>query len=75
VGTCRDNLGRRKELHLHDARGTAATRLLNAGADLSEIAARMGWRLNHASEVSECYHTLHPDMMDGLAEKFWKAKA
>lgn len=65
----RDKLKIRSELRLYDARGTAATRLLLAGADMKEIATHMGWSLKHASEVIEHYVALSPEMSDSLADK------
>lgn len=69
VSSWRDKLGIRSEVRLYDARGTAATRLLEAGADLKEIATHMGWSINHASEVIERYVALSPATSDGLAKK------
>jgi integrase len=69
VSEWRDKIGLRRDLRLYDARGTAATRLLAAGADLKEIATHMGWSIKHASEVIEHYVALSPDMTDGLAAK------
>lgn len=43
------------ELHLHDARGTAATRLMNAGLTLAELASHMGWSVRHTAAVIEHY--------------------
>ncbi|SCY62069.1 tyrosine-type recombinase/integrase [Paracoccus tibetensis] len=74
VSSWRDQLKLRRELRLYDARGTAATRLLEAGADLKEIATHMGWSLKHASEVIERYVALSPAMSDSLAEKLRKAE-
>jgi integrase len=65
----------RPELRLYDARGTAATRLLEAGADLKEIATHMGWSIKHASEVIERYVALSPAMSDTLAAKLAQAEA
>ena len=75
VSEWRDRLGMRRELRLYDARGTAATRLLAAGADLKEIAVAMGWSLKHASEVIERYVALSPQMADGLGEKLATLRA
>lgn len=72
VSQWRDKLGLRRDLRLYDARGTAATRLFMAGADLKEIATHMGWSVKHASEVIEHYVALSPDMTDALAEKLAK---
>lgn len=74
VSEWRDRLNIRKELRLYDARGTAATRLLEAGADLKEIATHMGWSLKHAAEVIERYVALSADMSDSLAEKLKTAE-
>ena len=69
VSTWRDKLHLRAELRLYDARGTAATRLLEAGAELKEIATHMGWSIKHAAEVIERYVALSPAMTDRLAAK------
>lgn len=73
VSTWRDNLGLRSELRLYDARGTAATRLLSAGADLREIATHMGWSLKHAASVIDTYAALTPEATDGIAAKLARA--
>jgi integrase len=69
VSQWRDELGLRKELRLYDARGTAATRLVRAGCNLSELATHMGWSLAHAAAMLERYAALDPDMSDGILEK------
>jgi hypothetical protein len=74
VSTWRDKLKLRKALRLYDARGTAATKLLDAGAELKEIATAMGWSIKHAAEVIERYVALSPAMADGLAEKLARAE-
>lgn len=74
VSDWRDRLKVRKALRLYDARGTAATRLLEAGADLKEIATHMGWSIKHASEVIERYVALSPAISDSLAAKLRKAE-
>jgi integrase len=80
VSEWRDKLKIRADLpakqrpRLYDARGTAATRLLSAGADMKEIATHMGWSLKHASEVIERYVALSPEMTDGLALKLARAE-
>lgn len=73
VSAWRDRLKLRAELRLYDARGTAATRLLWAGADLKEVAVHMGWSLKHAAEVIERYAALSPGMSDGLLAKLERA--
>lgn len=75
VSEWRDKTKLRSELTLRDARGTAATRLLEAGADLKEIAVHMGWSIKHASEVIERYVALSPAMSDTLAAKLAEAEA
>lgn len=75
VSTWRDKLHIRKDLRLYDARGTAATRLLDAGAELKEIATHMGWSLKHAAEVIERYVALSPGMTDGLGAKLARAES
>ncbi|SDL36204.1 hypothetical protein [Paracoccus chinensis] len=74
VSSWRDTLKLRPELRLYDARGTAATRLLEAGAELKEIATHMGWSLKHAAEVIERYVALSPAMTDGLAKKLTRGQ-
>lgn len=75
VSEWRDKLSIRHDLRLYDARGTAATRLLEAGAELKEIATHMGWSLKHAAEVIERYVALSPAMSDSLAEKLKQAES
>ncbi|NIY80126.1 MAG: hypothetical protein HWE33_11995 [Rhodobacteraceae bacterium] len=41
------------DLRLYDARGTTATRLLEAGLGLNDIASYMGWSIRYASQVIE----------------------
>ncbi|MEM1079246.1 MAG: tyrosine-type recombinase/integrase [Pseudomonadota bacterium] len=69
VSTWRDRLELRTELRLQDCRGTAATRWLNHGLELREIATIMGWSIKHASEVIERYVALHPSMTDGVLRR------
>jgi integrase len=49
-----------REKTLSDTRGTAATRLLNAGLTLAEIANYMGWSVRYAAQVIEYYATVSP---------------
>lgn len=62
------------ELRLHDARGTAATRLLNADLSLAEIATHMGWSIRHAAQVIEHYARVSPDETDAVLVKLALAK-
>lgn len=61
-------------LRLQDARGTAATRLLNAGLSLAQIASFMGWGLRHAQNVIEHYARLAPGESDRILEALTAAK-
>lgn len=70
----RDKVGLSRELRLQDCRGTAATRLLNAGLSLSEIATHMGWSLRHASNVIEHYAQVSPAETDAVLDKLAKEK-
>ena len=70
----RDKAGLNKDLRLQDCRGTAATRLLNAGLSLSEIASHMGWSLRHASNVIEHYARVSPSETDAVLLKLARAR-
>jgi len=70
----RDKAGLSNTLRLQDARGTAATRLLNAGLSLAQIASFMGWGLRHAQNVIEHYARLSPDESDSIFEALTVAK-
>ena len=62
------------DLRLQDARGTAATRLLNAGLTLAEIASHMGWSIRHAAAVIESYARVSPEESDAILVKLARAK-
>ncbi|QFQ86528.1 hypothetical protein F8A10_03180 [Paracoccus kondratievae] len=51
------------------------TRLLEAGAELKEIATHMGWSIKHVAEVIKRHVALVPSMTDGLAEKLQRAES
>jgi site-specific recombinase XerD len=70
----RDKAGLNKELRLQDCRGTAATRLLDAGLSLSEIASHMGWSLRHAANVIEHYARVSPGETDAVLVKLAASK-
>jgi site-specific recombinase XerD len=59
----------RPELRLYDARGSCVTRLVIAGASLSEIAHHMGWGLGTAAKMIEVYAAMDPDLSDGVLMK------
>ncbi len=70
----RDKAGLSRKLRLQDCRGTAATRLLQAGLSLSEIANHMGWSLRHAANVIEHYARVSPDETDAVLVKLAHAR-
>ncbi|MEL6219943.1 MAG: tyrosine-type recombinase/integrase [Pseudomonadota bacterium] len=55
-------------LRLYDARGTACTRLLRAGAKLDHIALAMGWSKKTAADMLERYARLDPDLTDAILD-------
>jgi integrase len=55
-----------ERLHLHDARGTACTRLLMAGAGLRDLSLVFGWSPRHAAAMVEVYASLNPDAADAV---------
>lgn len=71
----RDRLDLRKELHFYDARGSACTRLILAGASLGEIAAVMGWGTKTAASMIEVYATLDPRLADSVLVKLEQVRA
>lgn len=62
------------DLRLHDCRGTAATRLLNADLSLKEIAQLMGWSLRHAASMIEKYAQVSPGESDVIHKKLEEAR-
>ncbi|WP_299303590.1 site-specific integrase [uncultured Litoreibacter sp.] len=63
-----------REKSLNDTRGTAATKLLNAGATLAQIANCMGWSVRYAANVIEYYATVSPDESELVLAKLNAAK-
>lgn len=61
-------------LRLYDTRGTAATRLLNHGLTLKEIAQHMGWSLRTAANMIEKYARVSPDETDAILHKLTAAQ-
>ncbi len=70
----RDKAGLSSDLRLQDCRGTAATRLLDAGLSLAEIANHMGWSIRNAANVIEHYARVSPDETDAVLVKLSQAK-
>lgn len=62
-------------LHLHDARGTACTRLLMAGAPLGEIAMVFGWSARHAAAMVEVYAAMNPAAADAVMARLAESSA
>lgn len=75
VAKWRDRCGLRPDLHLHDARGTAATRLFHANASLREIALAMGWSPQHTAHMIDVYVHINPDVSDDTLILLERAKA
>ena len=61
-------------LHLHDCRGTATTRLLEAGADAIQLATVFGWNLRYATQMVEIYAIVGGDKTDKILELVAKAE-
>jgi hypothetical protein len=58
-----------EDLRLYDARGACVTRLVIAGATLSEIAGHMGWGQGTVAKTLETYSAMDPDLSDGVLVK------
>lgn len=63
-----------ERLHLYDARGTACSRLLLAGASLQEVATVFGWSLRHAAAVIESYAAQNPAASDAVLARLAAAR-
>lgn len=55
-------------LHMHDCRGTATTKLLEAGADAFQLATVFGWNLRYATQMIEVYAVVGSDKTDKILE-------
>ena len=55
-------------LHMHDCRGTATTKLLEAGADAVQLATVFGWNLRYATQMIEIYAVVGSDKTDKILE-------
>lgn len=64
-----------ERLRFYDARGTACTRLLLAGASLSEIALVMGWSIETTAAMIQVYASLDPQATDSVLVKLSDARA
>jgi len=51
-------------LRFYDLRGTAATRLIEAGLPIADIARHMGWSIGGAAQMLERYAHLDREMTD-----------
>lgn len=74
VTTYRRVAGLDESLRLYDARGTACTRLLLAGATLGEIAINMGWSVKTAAQMIETYAALDPSVTDTVLVRLETAR-
>ena len=63
-----------ERIRLYDARGTACTRLLLAGATPGEIALCMGWSVRHAAAMIETCAALEPTMTDSVLIRLEQAR-
>lgn len=70
----RDKAKLSDDLRLYDARGTAATRLLNHNVGLAKIANHMGWSVRYAANVIEHYARVSPDETDAVMALLAQAK-
>lgn len=61
-------------LHMHDCRGTATTKLLEAGADAFQLATVFGWNLRCATQMIEIYAVVGGDKTDKILELVAKAE-
>ena len=59
-------------LHFHDLRGTACTRLAEAGATPSEIAAMLGWSLSSVNRMLDTYQAMTATLSDSAVAKLEK---
>lgn len=73
ISKWRDRIGIRHELHLYDARGTAATRFLNAGLNVQELALAMGWTIESATRMISKYARIDPQITDQILRKLNKS--
>jgi hypothetical protein len=69
-----DKAGMSSELRLQDARGTAATQLLNADLSLAQIASHMGWSIGQAATLIEHHALVSPGESDEVLGKIARAQ-
>lgn len=61
-------------LHMHDCRGTATTKLLEAGADAFQLASVFGWNLRYATQMIEVYAVVGGDKTDMILQLVQRAE-
>ena len=61
-------------LHMHDCRGTATTKLLQAGADANELASVFGWDFRYATQMIETYAVVGADQTDKILDLVARAE-
>lgn len=59
---------------MHDCRGTATTKLLEAGTDAYQLATAFGWNLRYATQMIEIYAVVGGDKTDKILELVAKAE-
>lgn len=62
-------------LHMHDLRGTACTRLAEAGATPSEIAAMLGWTVTTVNRMLDTYQAMTAALSNSAVAKLEARKA
>lgn len=62
-------------LHMHDLRGTACTRLAEAGATPSEIAAMLGWTVTTVNRMLDVYQAMTAALSNSAVAKLEARKA
>ncbi|ASP21269.1 phage integrase family protein [Antarctobacter heliothermus] len=72
AGLTKEALG--YSLHMHDCRGTATTKLLEAGADAFQLATVFGWNLRYATQMIEVYAVVGSDKTDRILELVQRAE-
>lgn len=61
-------------LHMHDCRGTATAKLMEAGADAFQLASVFGWNLRYATQMIEVYAVVAGDKTDRILQLVQQAE-
>jgi integrase len=62
------------ELRLYDLRGTACTRLVNAGLSIGDLALHMGWKPSYAAKMLDVYTAMNTGRADAMLRRLHPAK-